>query len=1191
MAFTVLLVDDDPMARSAMERVILDDARLRPFGPRVLQAASGEQGLAMFVNERPEIVVTDLIMTGMDGFAFCRAVREAPFGRDVGLIVISGIYKDPSLAVSLDRDVDATFLSKPFSRTDLVEAMLACLRVPGQATPLTAQAAPGPPVPTHPPVADGRALQPGNTPRPVVTVPRSPTPAPILHVGAGPAHMPRPSPTPQPVAQPVSIPVGPATAAATDATETLRFFPPASSSRPLPGPSGSLAEQGVSRLLLDLTDGCQTGTLALARGKVRKEIYLRDGKVVAADSNLRQEALGTLLCAKEIIDERQLAYLLAETKARGHKMGAVLIELGWLSPEEVLQCLSAQVRKRITDCLRWDEGVWTFVPGDAFGDRIIEHDLDLERIIFMGLLRNATPEKLVSRFDQNGAREVKLTRRFAQHRPAFEAVFGSEITQVLAAGASVGSLALRDDAQLVIAAIDTLLETGLAELGDPVREPDDAPVPNAWQSSLSLEKLGTEIGRRIDALHTEAPDELFSHVPHNPTPSPEAVDGFSKVTEGQDSGAMDVGLRAITLAPEKDGAGSGSLSPMCDSPSEDLRQAILRTYLTIRGKSFYEALDLSREAPTAEILAACAAKSAEFSPAAVAGLDLNAADRARLDALRAAIDHAARVLANPQLRQGYDRTLANSSSPETDPLGAELAFGEGLRLFNADKIAESLPKFEVAVCARPDQALYQAYLGWAKFVAFGPQWANAAREALHHALALDPDLAEAHAMLGRLAATEDDAATARKHLERSLELQPIQPDVVELLLQAYQRLNDPKSAEGFVRKLVAALGDRAQPLRRRLWCELANVYENRLGDRLSARVAYDMAARLAPDDIDILRKSAEINAEDPTRWRERARAITAEWQLHPEDGRAGQRLVDLFLEQGLKNAAGIAAAAMVLRGLGDDKLARLASQASPTVLPRISIKLPASWLGRLGYSPEFADVESLISLLVESGVLPPVRSTDVGLDGEAPIAPKQQPALFRSVLLYICELLETPEPPVLLHPVLLGDARMAHLQPPALLCGSTLLEHSDSVELGFRLGRALALATTGRLAGSVRSGGQLRPYVMAALATARGSLRFEGQAFEDAREAIAALDAPARASIVEVSQQLARRYGSINLTAWAKGLGRVASRSSLVICADLLRVGRALAEEEGRAALDDLLAFALSLDHLDISEELRAASK
>jgi CheY-like chemotaxis protein len=1183
MAFTVLLVDDDPMARSAMDRAILDDVRLRRFGPRVLQAASGEQGLAMFVNDRPQVVVTDLIMTGMDGFAFCRAVREAPFGQDVGLIVISGIYKDPSLAASLEKDVRAIFLPKPFSRTDLVEAMLACLRVPGRPTISMAHAPAA--VPPPPPVVEGRVSSSGNTPRPVVTSSRSTTPGPTLRAAAVPARVPTPDPLLRTVAPQALSPAGTPPGAATDGTETVRFFPPAPAPRAAPGPSGSLIERGVSKLLFDLMDGCQTGTLALVRGKVRKEIYLRDGKVVSADSNLRQEALGTLLCAKGIIDEQQLTYLLAETKARGHKMGAVLIELGWLSPDEVLQCLAAQVRKRISDCLRWEQGSWGFSPGDTFGDRIIEHQLDVERIIFMGLFRSATPEKLVSRFDENGAREVKLTRRFDQHRAGFEAVFGNEIIPVLAAGTCVGSLALRDDSHLVIAAIDALLETGLAELCDPISEPEVAPAANAWQSSLSLEKLGTEVCKRIDSIRTEAPDELFSQVPPTATPAPDEEASFSRMAEAQDSGALDVGLRAVTLKPEqKVGAA------VRDSPSEAVRQTILRAYLAIRGKSFYEALGVPRDAPTAEILAACAAKSAEFSPAAVAGIDLVAADRARLDALCAAIDHAARILANPLLRQGYDRTLLPSSSSEADPLGAELAFGEAMRLFNADKIAESLPKFEAAVRARPDQALYHAYLGWAQLAAFGPEWAAPARDALAHALALDPDLAEAHSMLGQLAATQNDAATARKHLERSLELQPIQPDAVELLLQAYQRVNDPKSAEGFLRKLVAALGERAQPLRRRLWLELANIYENQLGDRLSARIAYDMAARLAPDDINILRKSAEMNAEDPTRWREMARAIAAEWQLRPDDGRAGQRLVDLFLQQERPAAAEIAAAAMVLRGVGDDQTAKLASHNRPTALRRLSTKLPANWPARIGYSPESADVESLVALLLDSGVLPPVASTEVGLDDQTPVPPNQQPALFHHVLLYICYLLQMDEPPVLCHPVLRGSARMVHMQTPALLCGSILLEHCDSVELGFRLGRALALATTGRLAGSVRSGGQLRPYVMAALATARGSLNLQEAISAGARDAIAALAAPARARITEVSQQIVGKYGAINLTAWARGLSRMASRLSLVICGDLLRVGRSVAEEEGQAALDDLLAFALSLDHLDLCEELRAGS-
>jgi CheY-like chemotaxis protein len=1185
MALTVLLVDDDPMARSTMERAILDDARLRPFGPRVVHAASGEQGLAMFVNERPEIVVTDLIMPGMDGFAFCRSVREAPFGKDVALIVMSGIYKDPSLALSLNKDVRATFLSKPFSRTELVEAMLACLGVPGRATASGVHATPQPLLATSPPVSEGRAVSLGNTPRPVVTVPRSPTPGPILHLAAGSARI----PTRGPSAHPTPIPAAPP-AAVTNATETVRLFPPAPSLRPAQATSGSLADRGIPKLLLDLVHGGQTGTLALARGKVRKEIYFREGKAVAADSNLRQEALGTLLCAKGIIDQRQLAYLLAETKARGHRMGAVLIELGWLTPEEVLQCLAAQVRKRISDCLRWDEGSWTLVSGDTFSDRIIEHDLDVERIIFTGLLRTATPEKLVGRFDENGAREVRLANRFANHRAGFEAVFGADITQVLAAGASVGSLALRDDAHLVIAAIDSLLETGLAELSDPTGEPEEAPVPNAWQSSLSLEKLGNEIGKRIDAIRIDTPDELFSQVPQTATSAPEARDGFSEAATQRDSGALNLASRATTIAPEKERAGSGSLSADRNPPGEAFRQAIQRTYLTIRGQNLYEALGVSREAQTAEILAACAAKSAEFSPAAVAELDLGAADRARLDALRTAIEHAAEVLANPQLRQAYDRTLAPSSSAETDPFGAELAFGEGLRLFKVEKAAESLPKFEAAVRARPDQALYHAYLGWAQFVTFGRPWAGRARDALQYALALDPDLAEAHAMLGQLAAAEDDAAMACRHLERSLELQPIQPDSVRLLLQAYQRLNDPRGAEAFLRKLVAALGDRAPPLRRRLWRELGNVYENQLGDQFSARIAYDTAARLAPNDIDILRKSPETNAEDPTRWREIARAMAAEWQLHPEDGRAGERLVDLYLEQGLQDAAEIAAAAMVLRGLGDDKIAKLASQNRPTVLRRISTGLPADWPSRIGYNPEFAGAESLVALLADSGVLPPVTTAEMGLDSEAPVPPNQQPAPFRRVLLYICDLLQMQEPPVLRHQALLGDARMAYLQPPALLCGPMLLEHTDSVELGFRLGRALALARAGRLAGSARSGSQLHAYVVAALATGRGSPRLEGPGLESAQDAIAGLDVAARIRIAEVSQRLERRYGSINLTAWARGLSGMASRLSLVICADLLRVGHATAQEEGQAALEDLLAFSLSLEHLDICEEIRAGS-
>ena len=52
----------------------------------------------------------------------------------------------------------------------------------------------------------------------------------------------------------------------------------------------------------------------------------------------------------------------------------------------------------------------------------------------------------------------------------------------------------------------------------------------------------------------------------------------------------------------------------------------------------------------------------------------------------------------------------------------------------------------------------------------------------------------------------------------------------------------------------------------------------------------------------------------------------------------------------------------------------------------------------------------------------------------------------------------------------------------------------------------------------------------------------------------------------------------------------MATRLALLITGDLLRVGRAVGEEEGPPALDDLLAFALSLDYLDLRQNLGLAA-
>ncbi len=66
---TILVVDDSPVCRT-----MIADA-LREIGHKVLQAADGQQGIAAYEAHRPDCVVTDLLMPGVDGHQLLGHIR------------------------------------------------------------------------------------------------------------------------------------------------------------------------------------------------------------------------------------------------------------------------------------------------------------------------------------------------------------------------------------------------------------------------------------------------------------------------------------------------------------------------------------------------------------------------------------------------------------------------------------------------------------------------------------------------------------------------------------------------------------------------------------------------------------------------------------------------------------------------------------------------------------------------------------------------------------------------------------------------------------------------------------------------------------------------------------------------------------------------------------------------------------
>ena len=66
----ILVVDDDPSIRQFLQ------ANLEARGYKVFAAADGEEAVRMAEKEKPDMLILDIVMPGMDGFTVCRKIRE-----------------------------------------------------------------------------------------------------------------------------------------------------------------------------------------------------------------------------------------------------------------------------------------------------------------------------------------------------------------------------------------------------------------------------------------------------------------------------------------------------------------------------------------------------------------------------------------------------------------------------------------------------------------------------------------------------------------------------------------------------------------------------------------------------------------------------------------------------------------------------------------------------------------------------------------------------------------------------------------------------------------------------------------------------------------------------------------------------------------------------------------------------------
>ncbi len=115
---TVLVVDDEPQIRRVLR------ATLSSNGYEVIEAQSGQEAIEMVVTERPELILLDVNMPGMNGLEACNKIRMS-FDGPIIMVTVRNLERDKIAALDAGAD---DYVVKPFAIGELLARIRAALR-------------------------------------------------------------------------------------------------------------------------------------------------------------------------------------------------------------------------------------------------------------------------------------------------------------------------------------------------------------------------------------------------------------------------------------------------------------------------------------------------------------------------------------------------------------------------------------------------------------------------------------------------------------------------------------------------------------------------------------------------------------------------------------------------------------------------------------------------------------------------------------------------------------------------------------------------------------------------------------------------------------------------------------------------------------------------------------------------------
>lgn len=667
-AKTALVVEDDKAIQGFMR-----DA-LEQEGFQVLVEKDGEWALKALQRRLPDVLVTDLLLPGLGGFELVRALRGLPGGEEVPVVVMSGIYKGSRHKRQARETLGVeAFLEKPFDGPQLIKGL---------------QLAMGHDYP-------GRDRRQRRAPASLGTIVTS-----------------------DPLA-------GPDMKTERDEVERqAKRFRNARTAR------GNLRHKRFPEVLSQLYRWRATGALLLKRERVKKIVYLKDGYPIFVKSNLLSECLGRVLVREKMISEAECEQSLALMKKRKRQQGTVLIELGIISPHNLVYALQLQLEAKLFDIFRWQEGEYQFNAKIDIPPQAVHLDMSLATIVYEGVRR--------------GFEDQLLDDLVVPFEQSFPAVHPDPLHRFQ-------DLSLEADERKLVGLID-----GRRTFAEVVAR---STVPARQARQLLYALMAAEMiqpqqrkARKKDPL--ELPPPLAARA----TPPP-----LKPSSSGELAAAPDPVLPPSALA-------GLSVSELRARLSDRARQ--------MKRQNHFELLGVSKSAAGDEVRRAYFSLARDVHRDRLPG-DAPADARALAEQIEGALAAAYETLSDPKQRAAYEKSLEEDAlSGVTEDvariLAAEGRFRRGTKALGRACFDEAASLFEAAVSLYPEEGEFHAHLGWALFQS-APNDEQVARDAearIREGISMNPRSDKGYLFLGQLMKATGRKAEAQRQFEQAIQCNP-----------------------------------------------------------------------------------------------------------------------------------------------------------------------------------------------------------------------------------------------------------------------------------------------------------------------------------------------------------------------------------------------------------------------------------